>query len=234
MEEVRQSDNTTPHKSSDYDRKVRQTIPFYETMHLEVVDLVREVKPDVACWLDTGCGTGYLVEIALPIFPQTLFLLADPSEAMLQQAAKRLQGVSGTQLQFLQPVGSKELASQIGAVAPQVVTAIQCHHYLEPPERREAVQSCYRVLEDDGLFITFENITPCTERGVQIGLGRWKRFQTEQGRSLMTVENHLKRFGVNYFPITAGEHIELLQAIGFRVVELFWLSQMQAGFYAIK
>jgi tRNA (cmo5U34)-methyltransferase len=231
---VRQSDNTTPHKSSDYDRKVRQTIPFYETMHLEIVDLVKEVKPDVTCWLDTGCGTGYLVEVALPLFPQTLFILADPSEAMLQQAAKRLHGVSDAQLQFLQPAESKELASQIGDVVPQVVTAIQCHHYLKPLERYQAVQSCYDILEDDGLFITSENVTPCTERGVQIGLGRWERFQTGQGRSLPTVENHLKRFGVNYFPITVREHIELLQAVGFRVVELFWLSQMQAGFYAIK
>jgi tRNA (cmo5U34)-methyltransferase len=234
MGEVRQSDNTTPHKSSDYDRKVRQTIPFYETMYLEVVDLVKEVKPDVTCWLDTGCGTGYLVEVALPFFPQTLFLLADPSEAMLQHAAKRFQGVGNTQLQFLQPVESKRLASQIGGVVPQVVTAIQCHHYLEPLERHKAVQSCYDILEDGGLFITFENITPCTERGVQIGLGRWKRFQMGQGRSLPTVENHLKRFGVNYFPIPASEHVELLQAVGFQIVELFWLSQMQAGFYAIK
>ena len=76
-------DNTTPHTSFDYDGHVRQTIPFYETMHREAVDLVHRAKPGASCWLDTGCGTGYLVELALPLFPQTQFLLADPSAAML-------------------------------------------------------------------------------------------------------------------------------------------------------
>jgi hypothetical protein len=35
--------------------------------------------------LDTGCGTGYLVELALPVFPQTRFILADPAQAMLER-----------------------------------------------------------------------------------------------------------------------------------------------------
>jgi tRNA (cmo5U34)-methyltransferase len=221
-------DNTTPHKSSNYDRNVRQTIPFYETMHWQVLDLVKSVRPDVACWLDTGCGTGYLAEIALPVFPRTRFILADPSEAMLQRARKRLQSA---RLKFLQPVGSQDLHVDD---AVQVVTAIQCHHYLRAPERQRAVQSCYRVLEPGGLFITFENVAPYTDQGIVIGLERWKHFQIEQGRAPSTVENHLKRFNTAYFPITVSEHLTLLKTTGFQAVELFWLSHVQAGFYAVK
>ena len=78
MSSMIQADNNTPYASSVYDQNVRQTIPFYETIHLETIDLVKTVKPDVSCWLDTGCGTGYLVEMALPLFPGTRFVLADP------------------------------------------------------------------------------------------------------------------------------------------------------------
>ncbi len=175
-----------------------------------------------------------MVEAALPKFPRTLFLLADPSEAMLQQAVKRFQGMNNPRLKILQPATSEHVSSQIGHATPQVVTAIQCHHYLQPPERQKAVQSCHSMLEEAGVFITFENITPQTERGIQIGLERWKQFQIKQGRPLPTVDNHFKRFGVNYFPITISEHVELLYTVGFQIVEVFWLSQMQAGFYAIK
>jgi len=46
-------------------------------------------------WLDTGCGTGNLVELALKAFPDTRFILADPTEKMLHAAVARLKGSYG-------------------------------------------------------------------------------------------------------------------------------------------
>ncbi len=51
---------------------------------------------------------------------------------------------------------------------------------------------------------------------------------------LKPVEDHLKRFDTEYFPIKTSEHMLLLKEAGFRVVEMFWMSYMQAGFYCIK
>jgi len=39
------SDNETPHKSSEYDFKVKKTIPFYKCFHLQTIDLVKTIKP---------------------------------------------------------------------------------------------------------------------------------------------------------------------------------------------
>ena len=94
------SDNTTPHKAAEYDKAVRQTIPFYEAIQSQVVDLVRTIKPEASCWLDTGCGTGYLVEIAVPYFPQTSFILTDPSEPMLKQARIRFKAWAENRIKF--------------------------------------------------------------------------------------------------------------------------------------
>ena len=55
-----------------------------------------------------------------------------------------------------------------------------------------------------------------------------------KGRSKESVAEHRKRFDVKYFPIRISEHLELLNSVGFKVVELFWLSYMQAGFFCIK
>lgn len=226
-------DNSTPHNASDYDKEIFRTVPFYHLFHTETIDLVRTLLPNASVWLDTGCGTGYLAEQALPLLPETRFLLADPASAMLDQARVRLARFPSARIRFLGALSTEELAGVVPET-PQVISAIQCHHYGGDEARRRATDTCFRLLERGGLYVTFENIRPDTARGIEIGLDRWCRFQREAGRSEQAVDEHRSRFGKNYFPITIAEHLELLRATGFSTVEIFWLSHMQAGFYAIK
>jgi tRNA (cmo5U34)-methyltransferase len=229
----RMSDNSTPHKAAEYDAGILRTIPFYRQFHTETMDLVRTLLPEVPVWLDTGCGTGYLAEQALSLFPRTRFLLADPAQAMLDLARERLARFPSGRVRFLGAVGSEGL---IGVVpeTPQVISAIQSHHYGGEEMRRLATSVCFRLLEPGGVYVTFENIRPDTPRGVEIGLNRWLRFQREAGRPPQAVEEHRSRFDRNFFPITVSRHLELLRTAGFATAEVLWLSHMQAGFYAIK
>jgi len=225
-------DNLTAHNASEYDAKVRQTIPFYDLIQQEVLRLVKNVKPEVDCWVDTGCGTGYLAELALAAFPRTRFLLADPAEAMLVQARERLERAA--RITFLPATDSAGLGAHLEGGSARVVTAIQCHHYLQVESRQRALQACFDLLAPGGLYVTFENIAPRTPDGVRIGLRGWRSFLLAEGRTEVEADKHLTRYGTEFFPITVEQHLELLTQTGFRVVELFWFSQMQAGFYGIK
>lgn len=227
------SDNSTPHSASDYDREVTRTIPFYRFFHSETIDLVRALNPDPALWLDTGCGTGYLPEHALPVFPHTRFLLADPARAMIEQARSRLAGAPVGRVYILGAFSSEELP-EIVSETPQVITAIQSHHYGGDAVRKRATEACFRLLDKGGVYVTFENIRPQTDKGTDIGLYRWCRFQRDEGRSKETVDAHRARFGKDYFPITIAQHLDLLKESGFSFAEIFWLSHLQAGFYAVK
>jgi tRNA (cmo5U34)-methyltransferase len=226
----KRNDNATPHRAVEYDAKVRRTIPEYENIHRDAIDLVRTVKPDVSLWLDTGCGTGHLAELAVPVFPRCSFLLADPSEAMLALARKKLAGHRDRVL-FLDPADTTSLRTDR---APDVITAIQSHHYMDPEGRARATARCHDLLGPGGLYVTFENTRPATDEGVRLGLERWKRFLVECGRSAEEAEAHAQRLDTEYFPITVNEHLALLRGAGFRTVELFRFSYMQAGFYAVK
>jgi tRNA (cmo5U34)-methyltransferase len=226
-------DNSTPHNASDYDREIFKTVPFYHFFHTETIDLVRTLLPNVSVWLDTGCGTGYLAEQAMPLLPKTRFLLADPAAAMLDRARARLAHVPSTRICFLGTFPTEEL-TEVVSETPQVITAIQSHHYGGDVVRRHATDTCFQLLDRGGLYVTFENFRPDNEQGIKTGLDRWCHFQIDAGRSEQAVEEHRSRFGRNYFPITLSEHLELLRVVGFSVVEMFWLSHMQVGFYAIK
>jgi len=115
-----------------------------------------------------------------------------------------------------------------------VITAIQCHHYLDRAGRQAAVDACCRLLKPGGLFLTFENIRPGSPRSFEIGKRYWGAFQIRQGKTAQAAEDHLQRFDREYFPLTVPEHLDLLHRSGFETADLFWYSYMQAGFLAIK
>jgi tRNA (cmo5U34)-methyltransferase len=225
-------DNATPFPAARYDAHVERTIPYYASFHEETFQLVGTIASAPAVWLDTGCGTGNLVEKALPLFPTTHFLLADPSTAMLDQARAKLAGAGPGRVTFLDATGSRDLAP--GPVRCDVITAIQCHHYLDHEGRRAAVGACYRLLAEGGLFVCFENIRPMSARAVEIGKEYWKGYQVRQGKPRDEAAAHIERFDREFFPLTVTEHLDLLRESGFQTAELFWYSYMQAGFYAIR
>ncbi len=226
------SNNSTPHLAAKYDLEVLRTIPYYALFHEETINLIRAMQIKPSNWLDTGCGTGTFAEKALAAFPNTVFVLSDPSNQMLLESKKKLVNVPSTRLKFLESATTQDLVENKERF--QVITAIQSHHYLSRDERIKATLVCFKLLTLGGVYVTFENIRPFTKEGTEIGKKYWKLFQLAQGRNDETVEKHLRRFDSEYFPITVEEHLTLLRKAGFSTVEMLWFSYLQAGFYCIK
>lgn len=227
------SDNTTPHLSAEYDLQILNTIPHYELFHASAINIVKVMDNEPELWLDTGAGTGTMVRKCLDIFPNTLFFVADPSDEMLAVAKNKLAGYGEDRVRFLDVAKTQEVLLDAG-LHPDVITAIQSHHYLLPEERKAATMVCYELLSEDGVFITFENVKPFTAKGIAVAKQSWSNYQLSKGKSEEQVKKHIDRFDAEYFPITVEEHLELYRECGFRVVELLWYSYMQAGFYCVK
>ena len=227
-----ESDNVTPHLAIDYDTQIRATIPYYDTFHEEAINFVKAMRKEPHIWLDTGCGTGTFDEKALFAFPNTHFILADPSEKMLLMAKKKLTNVSSDRVEVLKPAETQDLGGFRKKL--DVITAIQSHHYLASGERAKATKVCFKLMPISGIYITFENIRPVTPEGIVNGKEYWKHFPLAKGRDVTAVEKHLRRFDVEYFPITIMDHLSLLRKTGFSTAEIIWYSYMQAGFYSIK
>jgi tRNA (cmo5U34)-methyltransferase len=222
-------DNKTSQPAGEYDGNIGKTMPFYDLFHANAIGLVEVVKPDPQQWLDTGCGTGTLAARAAERFGQTRFVLADPSPAMLDLAKAKL---TGPAFDFC-PGGTEELCFDDESF--DVITAILAHHYYSSPEdRRRAAGNCFRMLKPDGIYVNFESFRPTSELGFRIAIEGWRRAQLARGKQEAAVEKYLSRCGVEFFPATLEENVRLLRETGFCVVEIFWLSGMQAGMYAIK
>lgn len=230
---MEQFDNSTPHPATVYDSQILSTIPYYDCFHNETINIVKATGLSPKIWLDTGGGTGTLINRCLDLFPDTLFLLADPSADMLNVAKDKLAGFKEDRIRFLEPTETQNISLENG-MKPDVITAIQSHHYLSADERMKAVKVCFDMLSKDGIFISFENIRPFTEQGIELGKRNWSGYQLSNGKSVEQVKKHMDRFGTEYFPITVDEHLNLYRKCGFKTVELLWFSYMQAGFYCRK
>ncbi len=146
----------------NYDQEIRSILPYYDSYHSETINLIKATGLKPKTWLDTGCGTGSLVELALKHFPDTQFILADPSAEMLIEAKRKLYG--SKKVIFLNPTSTQDLIKE-PISRPDIITAIQCHHYLSNEARIKATKVCYDLLVKDGIYVTFENIRPMTKVG---------------------------------------------------------------------
>ncbi len=49
------NDNKCAFNSNDYDRKIIQTLPYYDEFYKQVIDLVKILNHNAVRWLDIGC-----------------------------------------------------------------------------------------------------------------------------------------------------------------------------------
>ena len=220
-------EKSTPFDVAEYDRQIKRTLPFYEEMFQQVVDIVRILNLQSLRWLDVGCGTGKMARTVLDNFDIQKMVCIDVEQEMLERAESLR---DDEKVEFLQ-CDVRQLPYQ---EMFDIVTAIQVNHYFKKNDRIAAIKNCYDALAENGIYISFENFAPDSEEGAGLYLERWKQFQIANGKTKEEADLHIKRYGQNYFPISISESIGLLKDCGFRMVEIFWVSYMQVGILARK
>ena len=220
------NDNLSAFNSNEYDEKIKKTLPFYETIYKQVMDVVKAYFDKSLKWLDVGCGTGKMAETAFESTDISKFVFSDSSAQMIKEVRNRYSRNS----EFICTTAEKLQCDE----KFDVVTAIQVFHYLNEEERKASIENCYRLLDNGGVFITFENFSPYSEVGRELFLKRWKSYQLSQGKTEEESDKHISRYGKGYFPITISQHLDVLHSCGFNTAEIFWVSNMQVGLMGIK
>lgn len=221
------NDNKSAFNSDNYDKKIKQTLPYYDDFYTQVVEVVKIFNHKALRWLDIGCGTGKMGSVAFENVELDKFVFCDSSDEMIRIAKERFNchnaEFSVCDVQNLTYDNEFD-----------VITAIQVNHYLHIDERRVALQKCYESLKNNGLFFSFENFEPFTSVGKTVYLEKWKRYQMKQGKTFEECKKHIERYGKDYFPISLSKNLELMRNCGFKVVEILWLTNMQVCFWGIK
>lgn len=220
-------DNRSAFNAKEYDDNIMRTIPYYEEIYKQVIDVVAAANKRHLSWLDIGCGTGKMAEQALGVMDIERFVFCDISLEMLEVAKQRF---SFPGMEFI-TLSSQELNYNDEF---DIVTAIQVNHYASRAERTAAIKNSYNALKDNGIFITFENFSPESSAGEALYLQRWQNYQMKCGKDYESSKDHVNRYGKDYYPISISEHMEVMKICGFSVVEILWVSYMQVGLLGWK
>ena len=82
-------DNKSAFSSSEYDRKIKQTLPYYDEFYKQVIDFVKIFLNSAVRWLDIGCGTGKMGSFAFENIELKEFVFCDSSDEMIRIAKER-------------------------------------------------------------------------------------------------------------------------------------------------
>ena len=220
--------NPSAFTAHEYEENIVRTVPFLDTMIRQVLDLVRCAATAPLQWLDVGCGTGELARRAAAQFPQASFTLWDADADMLELARIKCRGIDAA-------IRHGDIRQgEFGRQRYSVATALLVLHSLPHGDRLGVLRGIHGSMTEGGLFICVDHTAPTSDEGAQLALRRWRDFQIEQGKSHAEADAHIRRYGVQYSPQPLGQQMDDLRAAGFRTVELFWFSYLQAGLYAVK
>ncbi|MCM1024552.1 MAG: class I SAM-dependent methyltransferase [Prevotella sp.] len=219
--------NISAFAAKDYDEEIKRTVPFCDYLYRQIAETAEIYGNKPLSWLDIGCGTGKTAEAAFGKIPLERFVFADISAEMIEISKSRF---PFPEAEFLiSDISDTDFCDEF-----DVVTAILVNHYLKIPERKTALQNCFRALKKGGMLITAENFAPSGKSLEKLYLKRWENFQLKRGRSPEACRKHLERYGKSYFPITVSESLDLLRECGFAEAEVFALTCCQAAFIAVK
>ena len=123
------SDNKSAFNSNEYDRKIKQTLPYYNEFYEQVIELVKVFHNSAITWLDIGCGTGKMGSIALENIELEKLVFCDSSDEMIRIAKERFQRFN-TEFSVCD-IQNLEYTDEF-----DVITAIQVNHYLQMEERK--------------------------------------------------------------------------------------------------
>lgn len=133
------------------------------TQHRDyVADVVRNSIPDLATFVDLGCGTGFFAEALLDAAPQAKALLVDGSEPMLELAKRRLAAMADRVTYRALEVAAMRYDPPWDRV--DLVLSALTLHFVTPEVRAQALRQAFDALTDGGILILVDHFVPRSRR----------------------------------------------------------------------
>lgn len=209
-----------------YDEHIRQLIPAYDFMHMQIRAIMKTQNIESPRILIAGCGTGYEIEYLLELFPQVEITALDPAESMIDYAQSRIEGHPYQKnVKFV--IGDTSFI-QTQQQHYDFALAVLVSHFLKLDDKRNFFQHIAKVLKPSGLCLSVDMIQPDDPTQLE----QLRLITIEQGLSEAQSQTMLDRLQDDFHLIAADDMHSLLQKSGFRQIHVFTQLSQFYGFSA--
>lgn len=217
-------------KASEYDIKIKKTVPKYQEMQDVIVSLLPFKRNAPIKVLDLGIGTGNLSSTLLRQFPNAKIVGIDKDEEMLKIASKKLRRITSK---------IKMIEGDFSSFLPEgkydaVISLLSIHH-LTDSQKRKLFERIYQILKSRGIFVNGDFVVSdfnfINRKSAKIE----EAFMRSQGikePGLLTSGG--KICAGDDIPTTVDNQTKWLKQVGFKEADCVWKYLNYAIYCGLK
>jgi tRNA (cmo5U34)-methyltransferase len=184
-------------------------------------------------FMELCCGAGDLAAFLLGKFPAARYLALDVSPAMLGETTRQCASFGGRLTTQQLDLGSDDWRHM--REQPRAIVSSLAVHHLDGDGKRKLFRDLCDLLVPGGAFVLADIMRPTSEAGFAIAAEAYERavaMRSLEELGDLSMLDKLREIRWNYFrypdddagdrPSTIREHLEWMEAAGFRSVDIYW------------
>jgi tRNA (cmo5U34)-methyltransferase len=199
--------------ASVFDDMLERSIPFYKEVISLICDLVEMDCSKDAKIIDLGCSTANTLLHLYKKSHQYSLIGIDNSEAMLENAAKKISAYGSNIKLINSDIIKVDLSSA------NVIIANYMLQFIRPIQRDGFVKKIYESLENKGIFVFSEKIIFEDKVLNKQMIDLYYKFKKEQGYSEFEIAQKREALENVLVPYTEEENKKMILKAGFSSVE---------------
>jgi tRNA (cmo5U34)-methyltransferase len=218
--------------ASTYGENMAQWIPDFVYAHQLLLESVAIHLPEIAKGVELGAGSGRISKLLLDTFPNLQLTLVDLSANMLGEAQKQL-AIYPDRCQFIvQDIFDPGLEFPAGSLDCAVSVFAVCHAQ-EVEVYKQLYRRIYRWLKPRGYFVCYDHVMGDNFKLTALNALGWHRLLAV-GQTAEQCKDAIVSTYQEDSPLSLHQHLKLLAASGFSVVDVLYKRDIFAIYAGVK